>query len=577
MQRRAVRIQLLLALIATFEGDLLAQTTTRVSVSTPGAQGDSWSDGPSISPDGRFVAFISGASNLVSGDTNGASDVFVHDRQTGATERVSVDSSGAQGNGDSYSPAISADGRYVAFISRADNLVSTDTNGFADVFVRDRQIGITSRVSVDSSGAQANADNDIGFACISADGRFVVFPSIASNLVAGDTNGISDIFMHDMLTGSTIRVSIASNGAEGNGGSYSAAISSDGRYVAFDSNATNFFASDSNGGSDIFVRDLQAATTTLVSVSSSGTQGHNLSLVPSISGDGRYVSFYSYATDLVPGDTNGCGDVFVHDRQTGQTTRVSVDSNGMQGNGPSYKSSLSADGRFVAFTSDASNLVPGDTNLRSDIFVHDALTGATARVSVDSHGAQADDESYFPCISADGRYVAFHSAATNLVQGDTNGSLDVFMYDSIGGTCGGGVSTYCMAKLNSQGCIPAVASTGISSQGGPDNFFVTAINVLNNKSGILLWGGAQASTPFFGGTLCIAPPIIRTPLQSSGGNPPPSDCSGTYSFHFSQAYMASHFLSAGSTVYAQYWSRDPGFVFPNNIGLTNGLQFTICP
>jgi hypothetical protein len=139
-------------------------------------------------------------------------------------------------------------------------------------------------------------------------------------------------------------------------------------------------------------------------------------------------------------------------------------------------------------------------------------------------------------------------------------------------------ATYCTAKVDSLGCTPSIGYSGLPTiSTGPDNFFITATNVLNNKSGIMLWGGAQASTPFFGGTLCIAPPIIRTSIQSSGGNPPPSDCSGSYSYHFSQAYMTSHFLSAGSTVYAQYWSRDPGFAFPNNIGLTDGVMFVIAP
>jgi hypothetical protein len=138
-------------------------------------------------------------------------------------------------------------------------------------------------------------------------------------------------------------------------------------------------------------------------------------------------------------------------------------------------------------------------------------------------------------------------------------------------------ASYCIAKTNSLGCTPTIGSTGVPSMSGANNFFVTASSVRNNKTGILLWGGSSASTPFFGGTLCIAAPIVRTPTQASGGTQGPDDCSGGYSFHFTQAYLASQFLSAGSTVYAQYWSRDPGFSPPNNIGLTDALRFTVCP
>jgi Tol biopolymer transport system component len=197
-------------------GVLLAQTTTRVSVDSQGAQGNGWS-GPasSISADGRFIAFASYATNLVAGDTNGYMDVFVHDRQTGETTLVSVDSQGLQGNGTSGENiiCISADGRFVVFDSLASNLVSGDLNGLEDVFVHDRETGETTLVSVDSQGTQGNGDSFGG--SISADGRFVVFDSLASNLVPGGTNGGGDVFMHDRKTGETTIVSTDSQGAPG--------------------------------------------------------------------------------------------------------------------------------------------------------------------------------------------------------------------------------------------------------------------------------------------------------------------------------------------------------------------------
>jgi Tol biopolymer transport system component len=409
--------------------------TTRVSVATGGTQANNYNgSGPTaISADGRYVAFDSFASNLVAGDTNGNGNwnVFVRDRVTGATTRVSVASDGTQANGGSYDPVISADGRCVAFVSGASNLVAGDTNAKQDVFVRDRVTGATARVSVASDGTQANESN-FGES-ISADGRYVAFYSVASNLVAGDTNGTSDVFVHDRVTGATTRVSVATGGAQADSFNDSgpSAISADGRYVAFESYASNLVAGDTNGQWDAFVRDRVTGATTRVSVASDGAQANNDSSAPVISADGRFVAFYSVASNLVAGDTNGKKDVFVHDRVTGATTRVSVAIGGTQVNGDSVQPVTSADGRYVAFQSLASNLVAGDTNGTWDVFVHDRVTGATTRVSVATAGTQANGGSGGASISADGRYVAFGSDASNLVAGDTNARSDVFVRDRL--------------------------------------------------------------------------------------------------------------------------------------------------
>jgi len=439
---------LLLALILTSAGSVRAApgNTARVSVASDGTQSNNDSYNPSISDDGRFVAFESEATNLVSGDTNNFRDIFVHDRQTGQTTRVSVASDGTQSNQHSYNPSISADGRFVAFESVASNLVSGDANNHPDIFVHDRQTGQTTRVSVASDGAQANDFSSNP--SISADGRYVAFISVANNLVSGgdtepptlpsttslpnntasgDTGVDHDVFVHDRQTGATTLVSVAMDGSEGNGYSEEVSISADGRYVAFRSWADNLVSGDTNNHPDIFVRDLQTNQTTRVSVASDGTQANNFSFEPSISADGRYVAFMSWADNLVSGDTNGDWDIFVHDRQTGVTIRVSVATGGGQAAGRSQSPSISADGRYVAFASFASNLVSGDTNNHPDIFVHDRQTGVTIRVSVASDGTQTYVFSFDPSISADGRYVAFGSEADNLVSGDTNGRYDIFV------------------------------------------------------------------------------------------------------------------------------------------------------
>jgi Tol biopolymer transport system component len=412
---------------------------TRVSVSSAGVQGNNASQSPSVSYDGRFVAFTSYADNLVDGDTNYIGDIFVHDRQTDQTTRVSVSSAGVQGNNTSYSPSISSDGRFVAFESYARNLVDGDTNGSGDIFVHDRQTGQTTRVSVSSEGMQGNK---FSFSpSISYDGRFVAFRSYAGNLVDGDTNGDYDIFVNDRQTGQTTRVSVSSAGVQGNRRSNSPTISSWGRYVAFVSYSDNLVDGDTNSdddpnsGTDVFVHDRETVQTIRVSVTSTGVQGDGTNSNPSITSDGRFVAFRSRAGNLVDGDTNRDADILVHDRQTGQIARVSVTSTGVQGNDGSDSPSISSDGRFVAFESYSDNLVDGDTNgdvesyLGTDIFVHDRQTGQITRVSVSSAGMQGNRDSHGPSISYDSRFVAFESYADNLVDGDTNDSRDIFIYD----------------------------------------------------------------------------------------------------------------------------------------------------
>jgi Tol biopolymer transport system component len=440
-------------LIASLADSATQDTTALVSVASDGTQGNDISFMPSISADGRYVAFVSFADNLVSGDTNdfcanefgggffpgahftSCADVFVHDRHTGETTRVSVASDGSQANGQVHwfsTPSISADGRYVAFASDASNLVRGDTNKSGDIFVHDRQTGQTTRVSVASDGTQGN-----GYSfhpSISANGRYVAFGSWASNLIDGDTNdycytsnpyeprkliNCADIFVHDRQTGQTTRVSVASNGTQGNSDVHWGApsISADGRYVAFGSSASNLVIGDNDGNGGAFIHDRQTGETNHIS---------EYAGCPSLSSDGRYVAFSS-----------GRHGIFIHDRHTGETTNVAmVTDNTLIYHSSFSCPSISSDGRFVAFASDASSLVSDDTNNFchyatrredgncSDIFVYDRQIGQTNRISVAADGAQANDHSSYergsPSISADGRYVAFASWASNLVNEDSN-------------------------------------------------------------------------------------------------------------------------------------------------------------
>ena len=416
-----------------FVRDRQTRTTTRVSISTSGSQGNGGSNDAFISADGRYVAFCSEATNLVSGDSNGMTDIFVRDRQTGTTSRVSVSSAAAQANQSSYSPAMSADGRFVVFDSGATNLASGDANGtYSDILVRDMVARTTVRVSVSTSGIQGNKGSF--YPSISADGRYVAFESGSSNMVANDTNNQDDIFVRDRTGGTTVRANVSASGTQANAETEGAVISANGRFVAFRSWADNLVPGDTGGNTDIFVRDLVSATTTIANLTNGGGQDNDGARQAAMSADGRYVAFASESTDLVPDDTNNQVDTFVRDRDTGLTTRASVSGKGLPCNGPSWAPSMSADGRYVAFDSVADDLIPADTNSSGDVFVRDRETGTVIRASVASNGTQGNQDSDTASISADGRYVAFESLSSNLVAGDSGGFWDVFVHDCQSGS-----------------------------------------------------------------------------------------------------------------------------------------------
>jgi hypothetical protein len=396
---------------------------------------------PYISADDRYIAFDSNATDLISGDTNGLFDVFIRDMQTQQTTRVSLNGLGGAGqsNGDSYTAAMSADGRFVAFVSNATNIVSAQTGGFFQLYVHDMQTGETKLASINGAGTGGSGD-DITAGTLSADGRFVLFESASNDLVAG-TNALGpNIYVRDLQTNATKLVNVSMAGKLSDYGySTHPRISADGRYVVFESTASDLVADDSNVAADIFIRDLQTETTRLVSVNAAGTDSSNLiSFGADISADGRYVTFISSSTDLTSlTDNNRAFDVFVRDMQTNTTKLVSVNGAGTSaGNAASPSDGvrlprISADGHFVLFISSASDLAPNDTNGHADIFLRDTQADSTRLLSMNYAGtasANADSGGLTPQISADGQAVAYESFASDIVWRDTNFNRDIFSW-----------------------------------------------------------------------------------------------------------------------------------------------------
>jgi Tol biopolymer transport system component len=406
----------------------------RASLAGVDTEANFQSQKPAVDSNGRYVAFESDATNLLLvPDTNASRDIFLRDTVLNTTQRVSQASGGIQAIGSSSSAAISADGRYVAFESLAANLVVNDLNATQDIFWHDTLTDATRRVSVNSTNGESNAASFD--AAISPDGRYVAFESDANNLVSGDSNPLRDVFLHDTSTGVTGRVSINSNEDEAIGGdSAAAAVSNTGRYVAFQSAATNLdlVLADTNAAFDVFRRDTVAGETIRISVSSLGAQtSPNFDSVnPDISADGRYVVFESDAPNLVANDTNVARDIFVRDTVLNTTERVSISDGELQANFASSVGAISDDGRYVAFQSVATNLVSPATNGSTHIFVRDRVAGTTVLFSADDAGTQGNLASRFPALSGLGTRVAFESDASNLVSGDGNGTTDVFVRDT---------------------------------------------------------------------------------------------------------------------------------------------------
>ena len=419
---RYLSLAILAALAVASQADVL---TSRASVANWGVQVSGRSSSSAIDATGSYVAFVSSAADLIVGDTNGKDDIFVYDRFWRTTTRVSIATGGTQANNISQSPAISPDGRYVAFVSFATNLVPNDTNNQADIFVHDRVTNTTTRVSMGVGDQQANHESrnpSIG-------SGIICFDSFASNLVPNDTNQMPDVFTFNMSTGVISRVSLTLDGGQANSMSDQSRISADGSTVAFRSLATNLVPDDTNMAADIFVRSISNGTTELVSRDFGFQFANSNSSSPSISADGRFVAFVSDASDLVPDDTNGLTDVFVRDNLCTFTQRASISTTMEEANGPSSKPTVSGDGRFVSFFTFATNLVEQPLGFNENVVLRDTWMFETSLISRNTPGIASNFISQAPAMSGDGRFVAYESFATNLVSDDTNNNMDVYMAD----------------------------------------------------------------------------------------------------------------------------------------------------
>lgn len=430
------------------------QRTVRVRIASTGDPNGA-SGQPTLSADARYVAFTSKARNLSRPDGNrSVRDVFHYDQGTGVIQMLSRGLGGKAADGPSFDPVLDAGGQVVAFTSQAENLVEGDTNGAPDIFVA--ASGLIARASIAPDGTQANGPSREPD--LSADGRRLVFTSDADNLVAGDSNGRADVFVRDLETGVTSLVSGAPQGAAARGTARAPAISPDGGFVSFTSSAANLVPTDRNGVSDVFVADLSAATTRLVSVGRRARR-QNASVarpfhqVSDISLNGRRVVFDSDATNLVPRDRNRRTDIFVRDLVRARTRRVSLAVTNQEGAGDSFTPKITPDGRWVAFISAADDLVPADA-VGQDVFLRDLRRDTTTVVDIASDGRRRGRERTRqvldrPALADDATTVAFMSSAANLALTDDNEVADVFLrrlepaasayVDSIGRDPGGGV------------------------------------------------------------------------------------------------------------------------------------------
>lgn len=415
--------------------DAAVANFARVNVGSGGVQANDNSYYLSVSEDATVVAFESFASNWGPDQTDlNFVDIFVHNRSSNITRKISVGGGGENADQRSFDPFVSADGRYISFISYATNLVDGDTNRHdfvddgLDVFLYDWNTGVLQRVSLNWKGEQIN-DNSVGR--ISPDGRYVIFASSGDGIINGESNsdGYAAIYKRDLVTGAIERITQTSTGGFPNGSTARAVASLDGRFIAYVSNATNIVP-DGNAYSDVMLYDSKTDETILISKPATGGSANDNSSAPEISEDGRYIVFRSFATNLVPNDTNGKSDIFVYDRLTGETQLVSVSSSGVQANEDSRDPAICGNGRFVSFTTEATNLVSLAYNGHRQVYVHDLVTQTTF-LATGTDTFMGNGRAHRSTLAADCRTVGFATEATNLIAGDTNEKRDLFVADII--------------------------------------------------------------------------------------------------------------------------------------------------
>ncbi len=548
-----------------------AQCTTRlVNVSSTGEPGNAAAGGGSISNDGRFVAFNSGATNLVPGDSNGFHDVFVRDLWTGETILASRSSSGELGDGTSTDGVISGDGRWVAFQSAARNFESTPETSYMGVFLRDLVLGTTVRVSENAAGELANGAAVA--VAVSDGGRFVCFGSEASNLVPGDTNGVPDVFVYDVAAAAPTRVSVSSSGEQATDQCQVSDMSEDGRWIVFDSRSSNLDEGISNGFANIFVHDSLDHTTERIGQRMElglWLEGNGNSFEPQISRDGSIVAFKTQATNLVEPDTNDAEDVLVWRRQSAQLSRASQNAQGEQANAKCGAPTISSDGLFVAFPSGATNLVAGDIEGQTDTFVVDMRTGVPRRATENDQGEGADAHASAGVSLAGGAYVTtFLTNASNLGAGDEKAGWQ----DLYARTCPVPPVPYCISEINSSGNAALIGFEGSPSILAND-LTLTVSGVPRRQFALLLAGSTQRLQFFGDGFLCVGggatgvhrllPPVL-------------TDDAGYFERRVDLVGEGT-WIAPGAVWNFQFWFRDPHGPGGTGFNLSDALNVIFHP
>ncbi len=571
---RASSVSLLALAVVGSSSSLRAQFVTQVSTD---GRGVSWPEHgfyvgrDGMSSNGRWLVY------------QNSGVVYRRDLSTGLTELVSADwLTGAGTAGENAS--VTDDGRWVCFETDWEGNVPGDTNFAFDVFLRDMASGVTSRINQDRFGGQTwgNCFRSV----ISRDGSTIVYESDDPNIAPGDTNFWRDFFAYDVASGVTELVSADPTGVPGlinhaSCASFSApcqwagscSVSGDGRFVAFMTRAYNLIQGGTAPANlNVFVRDRVTQSTVLVSANSLGQEADGPSFVPAISADGRYVAFQSWSYNLAG---SGLLDLYVRDTGAGTTHRVAYSANGSLNFGYYRRVSISGDGMWVAYSATASDLVPGDLNGASDAFATEWQSGTTRLLSRSTTGQGSGDGFDPVVISGDGSRTAFLSTFDALVAGPPDDKIDLFLRDERVQSVP--VVAYCTAKTNSLGCQPAMSTSGICSFTLGTPFFVTSQFERSHQSAMMVWSTAPAAQPFSGGFVCVQLPMQRTPLQDTGGLSAANDCTGTCSYVFTAQYAQSRGLSPGSTVYAQYWTRDPIGAAVRRVNASDAIAFTWAP
>jgi Tol biopolymer transport system component len=526
-----------------------------------------------MSATGRQVAFVTTAS-MVPLDVNGSYSAYVRDLDA-QTTRLVGEVGGTAPGGDTQWVALSGAGRFAAFSTSASNLGVPDANFAHDVYVHDLVGGSIVRASFSAGGG--DPDNLCGWPDVSDDGRRVVYRSGATNIDAAASAGFDQIYLRDLPSGVTTLVSKSPAGAAANWFcTGNPRVSADGRFVVFESGANNLLASDLNPGYDVFRYEVATGVLLLASSNASGASVANFNFQSAdVSANGRYVSFSTIAP-LAANDTNGGEDVYVKDLLTGALTLISTGPSGVAEGGSLPR--ISADGKHVSFMSGALALDPAKTTGQLELFIRDIPTATTQRISTSPVGADANSICLNSAISGNGRRAAFVTAATNIVLPDLYSNF----YDVVARDRGAPAvpTVYCVPKVNSLGCTPTLTYTGTPSVSLAGGFLLSVNQLLNNKSGTLFYSlGGPSNLPFSGGFLCVQAPLRRTPVSLTGGSAGGNDCTGQMTRDFN-AWIAGGVdpqLVAGQEVWAQFYSRDPGFAPPNNVNLTEAIDFLIQP